>query len=44
MIEDQHLLEPLVPQLAQPYRSYLARYMWALHDGNFLIPKNEAIV
>lgn len=44
MLEEQHLPGPLEPELAQPYRSYLARYMWAFLDRGFLTQTQEMVV
>lgn len=41
ILEEQHLLRPLKPDLARPYRSYLARFMWALLDGGVLIQRAD---
>lgn len=42
VLEECFLLGPLEPELARPFRTYLARYMWALLDGGFLdLPRDD---
>lgn len=36
ILEDRHLPGPLEPERASPFRTSLARYMWALLDGGHL--------
>ncbi len=35
-LEERYLLGPLEPERARPFRTLLARYMWAVLDGGFL--------
>jgi len=41
ILEDHHLPTPLDPELARPFRTSLARYMWAFLDGGHLAPKRR---
>ena len=36
ILEEHYLVGPLEPELARPFRTSLARHMWALLDGGFL--------
>ena len=44
ILEERYLLGPLDPELASPFRTALARYMWALLDGGFLSSRGPSQV